>query len=108
MSSDGQQLDSQHTNHVRIAESQSSKAMVKALEILNSVIKPYMPLDRRSGRFIFEGVETVVQSEADRPFNNIGNIIMAARLLQRWEKSIGANLKARIGNPDFDVHGKLC
>lgn len=97
MSLDGQQPEIQHTGRIGTTEPQSSRAMIKALEVLTSVIEPYLPLDRRPGRFIFEGVEAVVQSEEGKPFNNIGSIFMAARLLQRWEKSIGDNMKARIG-----------
>lgn len=97
MSSEGRLPEPQNAEPVETAEKQSSRAMLKALEILSSVIGPYMPLDRRPGRFVFEGVEVVVQSEDHKPFNNIGSIIMAARLLQRWEKSLGDDMKARIG-----------
>ena len=74
-------------------------ARSKAMEMLNLAMKPYMPLHREPGKWVFQGTDLVVHSEKGKYFNDTGTILMAARTLQSWEKHIGYCMKLNIGRP---------
>ena len=77
--------------------------MRKAMERLASALKPYMPLHRQPGKWVFENSELIIQSEEEKPFNAIGTILMATRILSIWEKLIGESLGSRIGKISYSL-----
>ncbi|KAG8533175.1 uncharacterized protein KY384_001958 [Bacidia gigantensis] len=68
----------------------------KAVALLCEFLKPYLPVQRESGRNVFEGAELVEHELEGKPFNYLGHIVMATELLKSWERHVEDGLKQRI------------
>ena len=71
-------------------------AVEQAMQTLRSVIRPYLPLDRRPWKQSFMGIDLVNHGGAEKSFHDLGMILVAAQLVQTWEKAVADDLKARI------------
>ncbi|KAL9098569.1 MAG: hypothetical protein Q9163_005803 [Psora crenata] len=78
----------------------TSQATTQAMKMLHTVLHKYMPLHREPGKHVFRGVELVVHEHKDKPFNAIGYIVMAAQMLEAWEKVVGDEYKRKIEEPN--------
>lgn len=79
-------------------EARLAAAAEQAMQILRSAALPYLPLDRRPGKQIFMGIDLVWQN-GEKPFSDVGIILMAAQLIKTWEKVVADDLKAKISKP---------
>ena len=71
-------------------------AAEQAMQILRSAVRPYAPLDRRPWKQNFMGIDLVNHDGAEKPFSDVGVILMAAQLVKTWEKVVANDLKAKI------------
>ena len=69
----------------------------QAMHILRSAVCPYLPLDRHPWKQSFMGFDLVNHNRVEKPFNDVGIILMAAQLVKTWEKAVADDLKAKIG-----------
>lgn len=71
-------------------------AVEQAMQILRSAVRPYLPLDRRPWKQNFLGIDLVNHDGAEKSFNDVGMVLMAAQLVETWGKAVADDLKGKI------------
>ena len=89
-------------------DDRTAQATLQAMKRLQSVLHKYMPLHREPGQHVFRGLDLVVHDHEEKPFKLIGYILMAAQMLEGWEKIVGETQKQRIRKlPLWLIHSCL-